>query len=99
MEFVDGEDLASLLHRIGRLPIDKVIEIARKLCAGLTAAHERRVLHRDLKPANIMIDKRGQVIIMDFGLAGLRRSIAGRRAQRDTGLHVPGTIGGNAGYQ
>jgi len=71
MEFVDGEDLASLLHRIGRLPIDKVIEIARKLCAGLTAAHERGVLHRDLKPANIMIDKRGQVIIMDFGLAGL----------------------------
>jgi predicted Ser/Thr protein kinase len=71
MEFVDGEDLASLLRRIGRLPQDKAIEIARKLCAGLAAAHSQGVLHRDLKPANIMIDGRGQVVITDFGLAGL----------------------------
>jgi serine/threonine-protein kinase len=75
MEFVDGEDLASLLRRIGRLPVDKALETARKLCAGLAAAHERGVLHRDLKPANIMIDGRGQVIIMDFGLAGLSEQL------------------------
>ncbi|PWU02000.1 MAG: hypothetical protein C5B51_21710 [Terriglobia bacterium] len=77
MEFVDGEDLASLLRRIGRLPVDKALETARKLCAGLAAAHERGVLHRDLKPANIMIDSRGQVIIMDFGLAGLSEQVQG----------------------
>jgi serine/threonine-protein kinase len=71
MEYVDGEDLASLLRRIGRLPVDKAVETARKVCAGLAAAHERGVLHRDLKPANVMLDRRGQVIIMDFGLAGL----------------------------
>ena len=47
MEYVDGEDLGSLLRRIGRLPTDKAIEIARKLCAGLAAAHEKGVLHRD----------------------------------------------------
>lgn len=71
MEFVDGEDLSSLLRRIGRLTQDKAVETARKLCAGLSAAHEKGVLHRDLKPANVMIDGRGQVVIMDFGLAGL----------------------------
>jgi len=72
MEYVDGEDLATLSRRIGRLPTDKGIEIARQLCAGLAAAHDRGVLHRDLKPANVMLDGRGQVRITDFGLA--RRS-------------------------
>ena len=71
MEYVDGEDLASLLRRIGRLPQDKGLEIARGLCAGLAAAHEKGILHRDLKPANVMIDGRGQPRIMDFGLAVL----------------------------
>jgi serine/threonine-protein kinase len=69
MEFVDGEDLASLLRRIGRLPADKSLDIARELCAGLGAAHDRGVLHRDLKPANVMIDGRGRARITDFGLA------------------------------
>ena len=76
MEYLDGEDLASLIRRIGRLPQDKAIEFARKICAGLAAAHERGVLHRDLKPANIMIDGRGQVRITDFGLAALAQEVA-----------------------
>jgi serine/threonine-protein kinase len=71
MEYVDGEDLASLLRRIGRLPETKALEVARQLCAGLAAAHERGVLHRDLKPANVMIDGQGKVRITDFGLAVL----------------------------
>jgi hypothetical protein len=69
MEYVDGEDLASLLRRIGRLPPDKAIEIAREMCAGLSAAHDKGVLHRDLKPGNVMIDGRGRAKITDFGLA------------------------------
>ena len=71
MEYVDGEDLASLLRRIGRLPRDKAVQLARQLCQGLAAAHDQGVLHRDLKPANVMIDGRGQVRITDFGIAAL----------------------------
>jgi hypothetical protein len=81
MEHVDGEDLASLLRRIGRLPAEKALDIARQLCAGLAAAHARGVLHRDLKPGNVMLDGRGQVRIVDFGLAvrhgGGRGELAG----------------------
>jgi len=69
MEFIDGEDLSSLLRRIGRLPGDKAVEIARHICAGLAAAHDNGVVHRDLKPANIMIDGRGRARITDFGVA------------------------------
>jgi serine/threonine-protein kinase len=72
MEFVDGEDLASLLRRIGRLPSDKATEIAREICGGLAAIHDRGVLHRDLKPGNVMIDGRGRARITDFGLAALQ---------------------------
>jgi hypothetical protein len=71
MEYIDGEDLRVLLRRIGRLPADNDVEIARQFCAGLAAAHDKAVLHRDLEPANIMIDGRGQVRITDFGLARL----------------------------
>jgi serine/threonine protein kinase len=69
MEYIDGEDLSSLLRRIGRLPSDKALEIARQMCAGLAAAHEKGVLHRDFKPANVMLDGQGKVRIADFGLA------------------------------
>jgi hypothetical protein len=69
MEYVDGEDLAKLLRRIGRLAHDKAVDIARGIAAGLMAAHAKGILHRDLKPANIMIDSRGDARIMDFGLA------------------------------
>jgi hypothetical protein len=69
MEYIDGEDLASLLKRIGNLHGAKALDVARQLSAGLAAAHDKGVLHRDLKPANVMLDGRGRVRVTDFGLA------------------------------
>ena len=81
MEYVDGETLASLLRRIGRMPPEKATDIARQLCAGLAAAHDVGVLHRDIKPSNIMIDSRGRARLMDFGLAvAAGESLAGEIA-------------------
>ena len=88
MEYVDGEDLAALLRRIGRVPADKGLEIARKLCAGLAAAHGKGVLHRDFKPANIMIDGRGEVRIMDFGLAAIADRVDGADVRSGTPAYM-----------
>ena len=88
MEYVDGEDLASLLQRIGRLPADKALEIARKICAGVAAAHDKGVIHRDLKPANIMLDRRGNVVIMDFGLAAVADQLRGAEARSGTPAYM-----------
>lgn len=87
MEYIDGEDLGSLLRRIGRLPQDKGVEIARQICAGLQAAHDQGVVHRDLKPANVMLDGRGRARIMDFGIAALGE-VTGESAVAGTPLYM-----------
>ncbi|MEZ5320421.1 MAG: protein kinase, partial [Vicinamibacterales bacterium] len=68
MPFIQGEDLASVLKREGRLPVERVMPLARQIAAGLAAAHDAGVVHRDLKPANVMIDG-DHAVIMDFGIA------------------------------
>ena len=88
MEFIDGEDLSSLLRRIGRLPQEKGVEIARQLCAGLAALHERGVIHRDLKPANIMLDGRGRVRLTDFGLAAVAVEVGVAEARAGTPAYM-----------
>jgi serine/threonine-protein kinase len=88
MEYVDGEDLSSLLRRIGRFPQDKGLEIARQICAGMAAAHEQGLLHRDLKPANVMLDGRGRVRITDFGLASLAGEVHGADVRAGTPAYM-----------
>src|SRR5688572_4860105 len=88
MEYVDGEDLASLLRRIGKLPAQKAFDIARDICAGIAAAHGLGIIHRDLKPANIMIDGRGQARITDFGLAVVAEDLEGRSEMAGTPAYM-----------
>jgi serine/threonine protein kinase len=75
MEYVPGEDLKSLIHRIGALPVGKAVSIGQQVCEGLSEAHRLGVVHRDLKPQNIMLDRDGNARIMDFGIA---RSLAAK---------------------
>jgi len=75
MEYVPGEDLKSFLHRSKLLSVGTAVSIAEQVCDGLEEAHRLGIVHRDLKPGNIMIDKDGNVRIMDFGIA---RSLAAK---------------------
>ncbi len=89
MQFVDGDDLASLIKREGRLPVPRVLAIFGEICKGLAAAHEQGVVHRDLKPQNIMLDAAGTAYVTDFGIA---KSLAG------TGMTEMGAILGTPSY-
>ena len=88
MEFVEGETLLSTLRRLGRLPLDQALQIARQICAGLHEAHLHGIVHRDLKPANIMVEPSGDVKIMDFGIARLSQGNG----------QMTGTIAGTPAY-
>lgn len=89
MEYVEGQSLAQRIHAQGALPMSDVKRIALELCAGLQAAHEAGVTHRDLKPDNVLIDGKGQVRVIDFGLA---------RVDAHSGLTATGAVMGTPGY-
>lgn len=69
MQYVEGEELSAVMERAGALPGDRARHLFRQMCLGLAAAHAKGVLHRDLKPQNVMVDREGNVHLMDFGLA------------------------------
>lgn len=87
MEYVDGESLAALLGREGRLSPTRATNIALAICSGLFAAHSVGVVHRDLKPENVLLDAAGRVVITDFGIACARADRA----------DAPATSGGVVG--
>src|SRR5260370_2603690 len=83
MEYVEGEDLRTLLRRQGKFPPKEAIAVVEQVCRALDSAHSEGVIHRDLKPQNIMHDKHGRIVVMDFGLA---------RSLGDTGMTQTGAI-------
>ena len=72
MEFLEGEELRSILSHKEPLPVSVALDIAGQVAEGLDYAHERHIVHRDIKPANIMVVRDGLVKITDFGIARMR---------------------------
>ncbi len=69
MEYVEGQTLETLVQSMGHLSPTQTVSLAKQICAGLAAIHQRGIVHRDLKPANVMVDRLGHVVLMDFGMA------------------------------
>jgi serine/threonine protein kinase/tetratricopeptide (TPR) repeat protein len=89
MDFVEGQDLKSLIREKGKFSPEEAKEIVVQVCRALNAAHSEGVIHRDLKPQNIMLDNQGRVIVMDFGIA---------RSTESPGLTQTGSIIGTPEY-
>ena len=89
MEFVDGEDLATILRRNGSLPPPQAARIAAAVARALAAAHARGIVHRDVKPGNVLIGRDGRVKVVDFGIA---------RAVAEAQMTLPGTTLGSVHY-
>ena len=87
MDYIKGHDLKDLIHTSGSLSADTTISIAKQICLGLKAAHQKNIAHLDLKPRNIMIDYSGHVYIMDFGIS---KSLKTRKMERKK--KVAGTL-------
>jgi serine/threonine protein kinase len=87
MEYVDGENFQQIVNRRGAIPSDEAVPLFKQALAGIGAAHEMGIVHRDVKPANIMLNRRGVVKVMDFGIA----KVVGERGLTRTGVQL-GTV-------
>jgi len=105
MELIEGQGLDTKLHS-GPLPVDRLLDVSIQLADAVDAAHVKGIIHRDIKPANIFLTQRGQVKVLDFGLAKLTRA-AGMAAEidatqddslRTASLTNPGSTVGTVAY-
>jgi Tol biopolymer transport system component/tRNA A-37 threonylcarbamoyl transferase component Bud32 len=101
LELVEGETLADRIQQ-GPIPIEEGLDIAKRICEALEAAHEKGIIHRDLKPANVKITPDGKVKVLDFGLAKAMESSPVSAIQSNSPTimsgSMPGVILGTAAY-
>ncbi len=94
MEYVEGQDLASIVKQQGPLPVATAVDYILQAAKGLEYAHGERVIHRDIKPANLLVDRKGTVKILDMGLA----RVDGTAGAIDNGLTRDGQVMGTLDY-
>jgi serine/threonine protein kinase len=99
MEFVDGQDLSSLVKKQGTLPIETAVNFIAQAARGLEHAHAEGIIHRDIKPGNLLVDKKGIVKVLDMGLARVDDRLASReKADAVEGLTNSGVLMGTVDY-
>src|SRR6185436_3395575 len=100
MEYVTGPTLSDEIRK-GPIEIDRALEIALQIAAGLDQAHRTNIVHRDIKPSNIILPQDGPVKILDFGIARILKRMEGEslsEALTQQDLTEPGQIVGTAAY-
>jgi serine/threonine protein kinase len=89
MDLIEGANLRAVIQRRGALPAEDALAVVVEICRAVAHAHSKGVIHRDLKPENVMVDKDGDVFVMDFGLA---------RALEEPSMTQTGTVMGSPIY-
>jgi len=89
MQYIDGQDLATMLHQRGRFALSEALPILQQVAEALDYAHRKGIIHRDVKPENVLIDPEGRARVMDFGIA---------RAGESQRLTTTGTMLGTPEY-
>jgi len=98
MQYIDGVTLDQIIG-VKKLSVDKIVDISIQVCNGMIEAHNKEIIHRDIKPGNIMIDNKGVVTILDFGLAKFTsESVVKKDGMVDSDLTQKGFVMGTVAY-
>jgi eukaryotic-like serine/threonine-protein kinase len=97
MQIVEGETLATRLTR-GPIPLEQTLDIATQAAEALSAAHERGIVHRDIKPQNIIVSDRGQVKVLDFGVAKMAPRVDDQTVTASGLRTIDGAVAGTVPY-
>ncbi|MDZ4686025.1 MAG: serine/threonine-protein kinase [Planctomycetaceae bacterium] len=91
MQYIDGDDLSSIVKSMGPLPLEQAVNCVVQAARGLEYAHRHGVIHRDIKPGNLLLDAQGTVKILDMGLARIEGETGAQAELTNTGA-VMGTV-------